>query len=394
VYRSIGEQPDIETGRKIARALLTVLGIGPAVAGPAAVAPAAAGPAGSGSPGALQVIEDDLRSAIEDDDPVQVLGAATVLGESAHGESAPLDDSGLADVIGYIAVSEVAAQGVLVIFERAGRFSQVHFDELVRVVRAGLPPDHREEAARRLFGLHVAIHRDPLPYLPLLEDESPFLRMVAVEALAEIDAEGYAGMILEVAEARGEPERSAILFRLSSAIPADGAATLLRELESRWPEPRSAAPWVDIGLRDGEVLLRTFRAETDPRIRRRILIGWRSESMEPVAAVRFVLETLDTDADPAVRAQALIALGATDHPRARERLAEEAKKEGDHTREAHLAGGILNALAAAPDPWVYQVAIPFARRRIANASEPEVERRRWEETLRRTHPDAVGALAP
>ena len=88
------------------------------------------------------------------------------------------------------------------------------------------------------------------------------------------------------------------------------------------------------------------------------------------------------DPDPAVRAQAWLALGQTDDDRARARIAEALRFERDPLQVAHLASATRNAIATAPPEWISDVALPFARRRIASSDRPEQERARWETVLR------------
>lgn len=385
VYRSISEQQDMEEARKIAIALLELL------RRDHPLPPKETKETKERSEG-IGLVEGDLEAAIGRDDLVTVAGAALVLAEATRGPDALLDDAGLLPWIDAIALSELAANAVVIIFDRAQRFTDDHLARLLGIVRAGLPDDRRRECARRLFELHVALHGDAAPYLALLADANPYLRAIAVEALVRIDVVRYESQIWEAAEIMPPEEKGRvaqlILGRLEPAVAADR----LSELHRRWPDTRLTGAWTDLGFRDGEIILSRLAREDDSNVRRQMLMGWVAQGADPASAERAIIEVIDNDPDAGVRAQGLLALGQVDTEGARNRLADESRKEGDSLQIAHVSGGIQNALARAPKRWVLEVAIPFARRKIAGSQDPEHERRMWRETLERTHPDAVGAL--
>jgi hypothetical protein len=240
--------------------------------------------------------------------------------------------------------------------------------------------------------MHVALHGDASPFLELLADENPFLRAIAVEALVRIDVVRYESRIWEAAEIMPPEEKGRVAQQILGRLEPEAAADRLAELHRRWPDTRLAGAWTDIGFRDSEIILSRLAREDDPQVRRQMLMGWVAQSADPASAERAIIAVIDNDSDPAVRAQGLLALGQIDTEGARNRLAEESRKEGDSLQNAHVSGGIQNALAHAPERWVHEVAIPFARRKIAGSQNPEHERRMWREALERTHPDAVDAL--
>lgn len=336
----------------------------------------------------VPIVIEDFHRAVEADDLAQLAGSGFTLAEAARGPEPDLDDRDILDALDLLAVSDAAAAAVADILHHAGRIEGAHLERVVALWRAGLGSELRERCARSLFILHATQHRDPAPFLDLLDDPRPALAAAAAAALARIDPDRHRDAILARAERSAPGERARLISTVAAALDPHDAAELLGALSARWPDTRIVEPWIDVGARDGTALIDAYRVEPDPRVRRNLLVGWHPDGLDPASAERFLTEVLDTDDDPAVRAQALLAIGQVDDDRARERLAEATRQEGDATYDMHLAGGLQNALAHAPTDWIERVALPYARRRIAEASRPEYERTQWIEALRGRHPAA------
>ncbi len=380
VYRAIAHSNDMESAKRTTDAFRRALGLGGFAGGKG-----------------LALVEGDLEDAIEADDSDLVRGSAFVIAEASSGAEPELDDPRLLTWIDAIAISEAAAGAIADVFHHARRFADIHAVRTIALIRGGLPADARRAAARALLLLHAELHLDPTLFLPLLEADLAFLRLVGAEALLRIDSLGYTKAILDMASGRSDEERTLIVSAMVAVLPPEVAAEQLRALHRRWPDARLTEPWLVIGYLDGEALIGAYRVEEDASVRRRMLIGWHPEGLGSREAERFLTEVIDTDPDRSVRAQALIALGQIDDPAARARLAEAMEENArleprDPLWDAHIAAAVRNAIPMAPSPWIDRVALPFARQRIAESRLPDRERATWAEVIGRRHPERIAAL--
>lgn len=348
----------------------------------------------------LRLVDADFRTAMENDDPEVIAACAFILTKLAQetGDSASsVDDALIHEWIDYFALSDAAAAGISSILQLSGRIEATHFEAVLTTWRSGLPPGRAIQFALGLLLNYAEVHRDPEPYLPLLEDTDVRLQQVAITALSLIDPARFLPLILDLASQRTAAERSEMLATLVQSIPRELASKVLLEWHERWPETSLTGAWTEVGFHDGDSLIFAYRAATDdPTIRRQILIGWSPQSLDPQAAEQFLTEVFDTDPDPRVRAQTLLALGQIDNDRARSRLEEAMGRdpESDPVFDMHLAGGVRNALSFAPPDWVDRCALPLAKRRILGATDREraPETDRWRRALAGRFPERAQQL--
>ena len=280
-----------------------------------------------------------------------------------------------------IELSDAAAGAVRGLILSSGSMARQEAEAVVSNWKArGWESEFQQRVARELLLFYADRSRDLEFFRPLLRDRRDGLRQVAMMALIRV---GGVEAITEISSlfAESSPrERARWAPQLLAALPPSQSVATLLDWHDRWPQMSFADSWMAVGYRDGGSLIEAYERSERGSVRRDVLIGWSSESLAPDSAEAFLSQVLDLDEDPAVRAQALIALGQIDHPRARDRLAEATMAADDEGPlfAQHLASGIRNALHDAPLSWVRDVAIPYAARQILGATDQrrpgEVER--------------------
>ena len=320
----------------------------------------------------VALVAGDFRRAIEDDDSDAVAAIAAVLALIAADSAAGVTVDDRLRWIGFLDVSDPAAAAVRGILLVSGSVGRREAEEVVALWPAsGWETPFRERVGRELLLTYADRSREREFFRELLHTEKKGLRHLAMTALVRIGGFEALAEITEVFEGSSARERARWAPQLVAALPAEQSISVLLEWQERWPEMSFADAWMAVGYRDGQALVDAYELAERANIRRDVLIGWSPESLEPGRAEAFLSQVLDLDPAPTVRAQALIALGQVDHPRARARLEEATRTvdaESAHYAQ-HLASGIRNALHAAPVDWVHAVAVPFASRQILGANE-------------------------